>query len=179
MQMLYILGNYERGFLMSTISNEDDEKQAFAMLSLQFPAEPFKAALKLFPANTNRALWVATHWPKDAQVKAYIAEFVEDQGEFAGLAGKAELARDIWNRMQGHITESGVAVLPSADDYVKLAKLYAEVRGFIEKPAATTNVFTGVSQKVIEAPVHSSDEAWEQAAEQQQRDLLNVSRTKH
>lgn len=164
---------------MQTISNEDEEKQAFAMLSLQFPNEPFKAALQLFPTNTNRALWVATNWPKDEIVKKYISDIVEDQGEFAGLAGKGELARDIWQRMQGYITENGVAVVPCAEDYVKLAKLYAEVRGFIEKPSANQTIITGVVPKVIESRVYASDEDWEKAAAMQQQELLNVSRTKH
>lgn len=164
---------------MQTISNEDEEKQAFAMLSLQFPNEPFVAALKLFPTNTNRALWVATNWPKDHIVKKHIAEILEEQGEFAGLAGKADLARDIWQRMQGFVTESGHVIQPKAEDYVKLAKLYAEVRGFIEKPATNQTIITGVAQKVIESPVHASDEDWEKAAAIQQQELLNVSRTKH
>lgn len=163
---------------MSETRNESEEKAAFAALLLKTPTEPFKAALALFPDNTSRALWVANHWVADAEVLAAIKRLKEEMGEFAGLADKSELARDIWQRMQGTQTADGRTIPPTADDYAKLAKLYAEVRGFIEKPQSGPAVQV-IVPRAIEVPTHGSNEDWEAAAAKQQRELLDVSRSRH
>lgn len=164
---------------MDAILDEDEEKRAFAMLCIQFPNEPFKAALQLFPSNTNRALRVATEWPKDSLVKETISQIYEQCGEFAGLAGKADLARDVWQRMQGIVLDDGTVIRPNSEDYVKLAKLYADIRGFIEKPSTSVTVNNAIAGNVIEVPVYDNDEDWEKDVQQQQQELLNVSRTRH
>ena len=162
---------------MSETQNEDKEKAAYAAFLLK-ERDPFKAALQLFPNNTNRALWVANHWPNDETVLAAKAELLQEQGEDSFLPGKSELARDIWQRMQGTTLPNGVVIPPTPEEYAKLAKLYADVRGFIEKPQNNQNV-TVFIPKAIEVPTHGSDEDWEAAAERQQRELLNVSRSRH
>lgn len=161
-----------------TTPNESEEKAAFAALLLKTPTEPFKAALALFPDNTSRALWVANHWVNDPEVLAAQKRNKEEFGEFAGLADKVDLARDIWQRMQGTTTPDGRQIIPSPDDYAKLAKLYAEVRGFIEKPQTGPAVQV-VFPRAIEVPTHGSNEDWEAAAAKQQRELLDVSRSRH
>lgn len=162
---------------MTEENKESQEKATYAGLLLK-ERDPFKAALALFPNNTNRALWVANHWPNDPEVIEAKAALVQEGGNMSFLPDKAELARDIWERMQGTTTADGRTIPPTPDDYAKLAKLYADVRGFIEKPQNNQNV-TVVVPKAIEVPTHGSNEDWEQAAAKQQQDLLNVSRSRH
>lgn len=163
---------------MSDARNESEEKAAFAALLLKTPNEPFKAALALFPDNTSRALWVANHWVADPEVLAAQKNLKDTLGEFAGLADKSELARSIWERMQGTQTADGRTIPPTADDFAKLAKLYAEVRGFIEKPQTGPAVQV-IVPRAIEVPTHGTAEEWEAAAAKQQRELLDVSRSRH
>lgn len=162
---------------MNPTPNEAEEKAAFAVLLLKTPNEPFKAAIALFPDNTPRALWVANHWVADPEVLAAIEAIKADKGEMAFLPTKAELAKDIWDRMQGKRPDGSI-VPPSPDDYAKLAKLYADIRNFIEKPA-TGPAVTVVIPRAIEVPTHGTDDQWELAAEKQQTELLNVSRSRH
>lgn len=156
---------------------ESEEKAAYAALLLK-ERDPFKAALQLFPDNTNRALWVANHWPNDAEVKAEQERLIGVDDGASFLPSKAELARDIWQRMQGTTLPSGVVIPPTPEEYAKLAKLYADVRGFIEKPQTNVNVTTNV-QRVVEVPVFQDESSWEAAAARQQRELLNNARTRH
>lgn len=158
-------------------NNETEEKAAYAALLLK-ERDPFKAALLLFPANVNRALRVANEWPSDPEVKAEQTRLTQDDGELAFLPGKGELARDIWNRMQGTTLANGQTIAPTPEEYAKLAKLYADVRGFIERPQTNVNVTTNV-QRVVEMPVFQSPEEWEAAAARQQRELLDHARTRH
>lgn len=158
--------------------NDATEKAAYAALLLK-ERDPFKAALLLFPNNTNRALRVANEWPNDPVVKAEQTKLTEGDGELSFLPGKAQLARDIWDRMQGTTLAGGVVIPPTPEEYAKLAKLYADVRGFIDKPQTNVNVNNTVVQRVVEVPVFQSSEEWEAAAARQQRELLNNARTRH
>jgi hypothetical protein len=156
---------------------EAEEKKEFAALLIR-EVDPFKVGNILFPENINRALKVANFWPNDPEVKAEIAKLKKESGGIACLPDKTDLARDIWVKMQGMILPNGTVVPLLADDYAKLAKLYAEVRGFIDKTPAATNVNV-ILPKAIEVPTFNSDEEWATAAEKQQREILNVSRSKH
>ncbi|QBZ71722.1 putative terminase small subunit [Pseudomonas phage KP1] len=162
---------------MTDQNDNPEEKAAFAALLLK-ERDPFKAALRLFPDNTNRALWVANHWPNDKEVKEEQARLMGVDGGSSLLPSKTELARDIWDRMQGKANANGVIVPPTADEYAKLAKLYAEVMTFIEKPQTNLNVNNYV-QRVVEVPMFASPEEWEKAASTQQTELLANARTRH
>lgn len=162
---------------MSDELKESEEKAAYAALLLK-ERDPFKAALSLFPNNTNRALWVANHWPNDAEVKAEQKRLTDEGGDMAFLPGKGDLARDIWQRMQGTALPNGVTIPPTPEEYAKLAKLYADVRGFIEKPQTNVNVTTNVN-RVVEMPVFANENEWEAEAARQQRELLENARTRH
>lgn len=150
-----------------------EEKVKFARLLLS-EKDAFKAALLLYPDDTSHALWVADNWANDEEVLAYVAT----HDSIDALPSKTQLARDIWERMQGIALSNGKISRPTADDYVKLAKLYADVRGFIEKPQMNSNV-TVVVPKAIEVPTYESDAAWEKAAAKQQQELISVSRSRH
>lgn len=157
---------------------EDEEKAAFAIGLLKQPNEPFKVALSIFPDNTNRALWVAHHWPNDPAVKAEQKRVADDDNAGDFLPSKGDLARAIWQKMEGSTNSEGRVIVPIMEDYVKLAKLYAEVRGFIEKPG-TGPAVNVIIPRAIEVPTHGTNDEWEAAAERQQRELLNVSRSRH
>ena len=107
--------------------NEDELKQAFAMLLLKTPSDPFKAALSLFPNNTNRALWIAQNWPADILVLKSQREIIdEDDGELSFLPTKADFLGLVWDKMNTEFIDN--------EDFAKLGKLYADSRGFIKKP---------------------------------------------
>lgn len=146
---------------------EQEEKQRYAELLMRTPdGDPFKAALTLFPQNVNRALWVANNWPTDPDVIAFNREVKDSKSELDYLPSKADLARSIWARMNRG--EYG----PEDEDFVKLAKLYGDVMGFIEKPNNVTTV--NVTQnRVMEVRDHGTAEQWEQKLLAQQERLIN------
>lgn len=161
---------------MTDERNESEEKAAYAALLLK-ERDPFKAALQLFPDNTNRALWVANHWPNDEEVKAEQTRLSNEEGD-SFLLSKREFLQDIEQRMRGTVYPNGAVIPPTPEEYAKLAKLYADVRGFIEKPQTNVNVTTNI-QRVVEVPVFQDESSWEAAAAKQQRELLNNARTRH
>lgn len=151
-----------------TREEEAEAKRRYAQALLRTP-EPLAAALELYPDDTKIAAWIAAHWSKDAEVVAE-KERLKEAGEGKkGLADKTDLSRAIWDKMNGHIL---------ADDFAKLAKIYAEINGMIEKPAPPNVTANIIIPKVIEIPNHGTDSEWEAKAEKQQQDLLNVSRSK-
>ena len=156
------------------MSDQDEEKQlkaAFARLLLKNPDDPFKAALAVFPDNTSRALRVANEWPGDSEVLNFQAELIEEDGELSFLPTKADLARNIWDKMQSDRI--------CADDYAKLGKLYADVRGFIEKPQTNiNNNVNNVTNRVMVVRESASDADWEAKLRKQQEELTNAS-TRH
>jgi len=163
---------------MTNPAKESEEKAAFAALLLKEP-DPFKAALQLYPENTARALRIATEFPKDAEFKAILAHMESQIDPMDCLPTKADLARVVWNKMTGK-AENGNAIYVSVDDFAKLGKLYAEIRGFIEKPGPVINNNNNVIvPRAIEVPNHGTNEEWEQAAQRQQEESLNVSRSRH
>lgn len=161
---------------MTDETKEHEEKAAYAALLLK-ERDPFKAALQLFPDNTNRALWVANHWPNDDEVKAEQTRLSNEEGD-SFLLSKREFLQDIEQRMRGTVYPNGAVIPPTPEEYAKLAKLYADVRGFIEKPQTNVNVTTNI-QRVVEVPVFQDESSWEAAAAKQQRELLNNARTRH
>lgn len=169
-------GQYNEAMTTDT-ATETEEKAAFAALLLR-ERDPFKAALTLFPNNTNRALWIAAHWPKDPEFIALQAAINSKADEMSFLPGKAHFAQQLLDRMEGRRPDGSI-IPPSADDYAKIAKIYANVRGFEQKPETAVVNNNVIVQKVIEVPTHGSNEEWEVAVEKQQTELLNVSRSKH
>lgn len=150
-----------------TRDEEAEAKKRYAYALIRTP-DPLGAALELYPDDTKIAAWIAKHWSKDPEVIAEKDRLKETIGA-KGLADKSDLSRAIWDRMNGPIL---------SDDFAKLAKIYAEVNGFIEKPAPPNVTANIIIPKVIEIPNHGTDANWEALAEKQQKDLLNVSRSK-
>lgn len=149
---------------------EAEEKAAFAALLIKNPTDPFKVALELFPDNTNRALRIAHEWPTDPEVKAAIGALkAEGVSRHSKEEIRDELITELMNIVRG----------PSMpDDKVKAAKAIGELFGLIEKPQTNVNVTNNIP-RVVEYPVFANGDEWEQAAAQQQRELLNNARTRH
>lgn len=141
-------------------------KTQFAELSLREP-DPFKVALVVFPNDTGRALRVANEWPNDPEVKTLRQAFVdsEEDGETAFLPTKAEAARLAWNiaRDTERMTE----------DRLKALKLYADIRGFIEKPQVAVNNTVNNVQRVLVVKDYGTDDDWRTALRAQQKRLIN------
>lgn len=148
---------------------ELEEKEKFAIAFLDFK-DPFKAALFVCEGMpTQKALKMATEWQNDLEVKGFIKAIKDKEESIENLPSKKELAESIWNKMQS---------CRHPDDFQKLAKLYAEVRGFIEKPD-NKPVVTINQNRVMVIKDLGTEEDWQAKAEKQQRDLLNVSTSKH
>lgn len=147
--------------------NDDELKKKFADELLKNPGDPFPIALALFPDNTNRALRVATEWPQDIVVLEYIANVKKEKREEDYLPTKADLCRKIWDKLDKPFVYS--------EDFVKLAKLYADIMGYIEKPQTNIKVDnTTVNNKVMVVKTCESDNEWEQRALRQQEKLINA-----
>lgn len=152
------------------LTESDDEllalKEQFAELSLREP-DPFKVALVLFPNDTGRALRIANEWPSDPAVRTFRQSFVdaEEEGESAFLPTKAEAARLAWNLARDSERDG--------ETRHKFLKLYAEMRGFIEKPQVAVNNTVNNTVRVLVVKDHGSDEDWRTALKAQQKRLIN------
>ena len=126
--------------------NEAEQKTAFAVELLKSPADPFRAALAVFASNTNRALWIANHWPQDGFVKEEMRRLKEEEGELSFLPSKADLARSLWERAHSERT--------SNDDFTKMTRLYAEIMDFVPKVSKVeANVKNSSVVQVIASPM--------------------------
>jgi hypothetical protein len=145
-------------------------KRAFAAALLYYPTDPFKAALQLFPNNTMRALTVAQEWIADPFVLNAQAELIAELGEDHFLPSKVTLARRVF--------ELGENVRASQSEKLSAFRLYAELRGFIEKPGFTVQNNTNIlnQNRVMLMTDHGSNEDWETKALAQQTKLVEHSR---
>ncbi len=150
---------------------ETEEKAAFAQAMISANMNPLEAGQLVHPANFNRAAQIASMWHNDAEVKALIAEIK-----------KAEIAESGKDDDDVYLEEKLKQAVESADtwrDRIRAIEIYAEVKGKKKKEAPSQNV-TVLIPKVIAASDYSTDEEkWESDLLAQQRELQNVSRSKH
>ena len=150
---------------------ESEEKAAFAQAMISANMNPLEAGQLVHPANFNRAAQIASIWHNDAEVKAMIAELK-----------KAEIAESGKDDDDVYLEEKLKQAVESADtwrDRIRAIEIYAEVKGKKKKEAPSQNV-TVLIPKVIAASDYSTDkEKWESDLLAQQRELQNVSRSKH
>jgi len=112
-------------------------------------------------ADTGQALRAARMLPHDPVVLAEMDRLKEEVGEEGFLPNRAQIAREIYDRAK---------LCGDPEGYERLMKLYANVRGFIEKPGATINVDNSV-KNVMYVKDHGTDEEWAAKAAIQQRNL--------
>lgn len=147
--------------------SEAELKKEFARLTLSADnhADNFQAALRLFPTNTNRALRVANEWPICNEVLEARAALIGELGEEATLPSKVTFTRTLYDRMSKCYT---------TDEFVKVAKLIADVQGFIEPPKTTINNNNTVAvNRVMIVRENGSDQDWEQKLRKQQEVLVS------
>lgn len=127
---------------------------------------PFKAALIVCPGDVGAALRMSVEWLVDDEVLAIKASLLADTDELLFLPTKADLSREIWERMDS----------PNLchDDFTKMAKLYAEVRGFIDKAKEGSGGFAKLIPSVMRVTDHGSDDEWKEKIKSQQKKLSNV-----
>lgn len=150
---------------MSTSKITKELAANYAKLYTANGGDSFAATLVLFPGETDTALLMSHMMPRDPLVQEALGALTTNEDD-ALLPTKNMFSRKIWQKLD---------TAENVDEYQKLAKLYAEVRGFIEKPSNTQTV-TVVVPKCIEIPKASSDEEWEKQAAKQQAALMKHSR---
>ena len=148
--------------------NELELKQAFAKMILR-DVDPFEAALKLFPENTNRALRVAHEWPKCKEVLEIQNDF-SVEGE--RIHSKEELRAEQINILRKIAKDD----LCEPEERIKAAKVIGELAGLIEKPQTNINAnVQNISNKVMVVKENGNDAEWEEKLLQQQKVLTNAS----
>ena len=149
---------------------EQEEKRKFAEAMISANMNPLEAGQLVYPANFNRAAQIASMWHNDAEVKAMIAELK-----------KAEIAESGVSEDEKYVEEKLKEIIETArfhDDKIKALDKLMDLKGLSKKPQSGPAVQV-VIPRAIEVPTHGTNEEWEAAAAQQQRELLNVSRSRH
>lgn len=150
------------------MTHTDELKNIFAKEFLKNSKNPFQITSKLFPGQFQAAYVASMEWPNDPVVLAAMQSASVSDDDADRLPTRADLAELLWARMKS----------AEPEDLAKLAKVYAEVRGFIEKPNNTANVNV-YNNRVMLVKDHGDDAQWEQAAINQQRSLINGDFTKY
>lgn len=142
--------------------DELQQKRLFAQKLLEGD-EPFKIATSFYPENVNRALFIASNWPNDVDVLQIIADLKNEKGEESFLPTKTEFLKRLWSDMDSCFEE---------ETRVKYAKLYAETRGFIEKPQTNVEINQNRIVNVMRVPQRQSLDDYERTALEQQTKLI-------
>ena len=149
---------------------EQEEKRKFAEAMISANMNPLEAGQLVHPANFNRAAQIASMWHNDAEVKSLIAEIK-----------KAEIAESGVSEDEKYVEEKLKEIIENArfpDDRIKALDKLMDLKGLSKKPQSGPAVQV-VIPRAIEVPTHGTNEEWEAAAAAQQRELLNVSRSRH
>ena len=149
---------------------EQEEKLKFAEAMISANMNPLEAGQLVHPANFNRAAQIASMWHNDAEVKSLIAQIK-----------KAEIAETGISEDEKYVEEKLKEIIETsrfADDKIKALDKLMDLKGLSKKPQSGPAVQV-VIPRAIEVPTHGTNEEWEAAAAAQQRELLNVSRSRH
>lgn len=144
-------------------------KRLFAAELLRYPNNPFQAGRVLFPNNHLFAITAAQQWVSDRYVLESQAELIAEFGEDYFLPSKVILARRIYD----------LGERESANTSERLAayKLYAELRGFIQKSDTIVGANVTINQnRVMVVPSAGSDAEWEEKVGKQQMKLIEGAR---
>jgi hypothetical protein len=149
------------------ITTEEGQKRLFAYELLCNPDDAFKAALAVFGDDTGKALQLSTQWKNDQEVARYVQEYKEELGDEHFLPSKADSAMIAYKIAND-------AKVP-AEDRLKALRLYADIRGFIEKQGTTVNNNILTSNKVMVVKDHGTDDEWEDKIAAQQAKLIETA----
>ena len=141
---------------------ERELKTRFAKAWLKNPNDPFGAVVVATNGNTLAACQLVNVLSQDPEVHAIKEQLLEEFGEAAFLPTESELLHDILHRARNCTND---------DDYTKLIRLVADIRGMIQKPGVTINN-TVTTNKVMVIPSRATEKDWEKGLLEQQRGLL-------
>ena len=149
---------------------EQEEKRKFAEAMISANMNPLEAGQLVHPANFNRAAQIASMWHNDAEVKSLIAQIKKAEQIETGVTEDEKYVEEKLKQI--------IETCPHADDRIKALDKLMELKGLSKKPQTGPAVQV-VIPRAIEVPTHGTDDEWEAAAAKQQRELLNVSRSRH
>ena len=149
---------------------EQEEKRKFAEAMISANMNPLEAGQLVHPANFNRAAQIASMWHNDAEVKSLIAQIKKAKQIETGVTEDEKYVEEKLKQI--------IENCPHADDKIKALDKLMELKGLSKKPQNGPAVQV-VIPRAIEVPTHGTNEEWEAAAAAQQRELLNVSRSRH
>ena len=134
---------------------DDNKKQEYGIALAKQDCEglqaAFKAACEIFGDNTQRALWVSNHWPRDPVVIAAKDMYEKTVKSVRPLLDKEQLAAKLLSLAEEKIERNGQFYYTNeAKDRIAALKTYAEIAGYIGKIAvdASTNNFVNNEMKV-------------------------------
>lgn len=150
---------------------EADQKSAFA-LALLHHKNPFSAALAVMADDTGKALQIANQWKDDPFVKSEMERLIVEFGPRVALPAKEEFANKILNAADELDLDGRRKIV--FEDRLKAYRLVAEILGYIEKPAQTTNINNTVqSNRVMIVKDHGNADDWEKRLKTQQKNLID------
>lgn len=145
----------------------DELKLRFAREYLIANRDPYEAASAL-STDATEVFRLARSLPFDPEVMAEVERLLSNSEELLStLPSEFEFLCELWRKMQ-HC---------DIKDYAKLAKVYADCRGFT-KPVAKTQD-SDLPKGVLVVPIASTPDDWEKYAVAQQSDLVNRDEPKH
>lgn len=136
--------------------------KAFARFYEDEGNNAFAACLRIWN-DTTQALKMSTILPAHPLVIEEIKN--AEANALNSLPTKSQFAKKLWTMIDEAANDNAK---------VQFMKLYADARGFIEKPveAANTQNVTVVLPRCIEIPSHGTDLEWEERLALQQKDLM-------
>ncbi len=154
-----------------TMANDDEineRKRFFARALILTPNEPWAAAQRTFPDDTGAAFKAARDWVLDETVIEAMGALrgaYRDTGDQLGLPTKEDLIRSMWKRLHDPDLY--------ADDFAKIAKVYADVRGYIAKETKIETSTTNNVSNVMLVPHALTDDDWQKGLAENQHELTN------
>ena len=152
------------------MTKEQIAKKLYAEALLKNPNDVYKAALSCTRNDYPAALKIVEQWTYDDEVLDFKDQLLAERGHESFLPSKEQMLEDILLRAKTCIDN---------DQYVKLMKLAADMRGMIEKPGLTINN-TVTTNKVMNIPIYLNqqgspiiDAEWEKKAIAQQESLTS------
>jgi hypothetical protein len=151
---------------------DESLRKKFAAACMRFPDNAYQAACVISPTNFGIAAWIMHNWMGDPVVEREMLRLkAEDDSDGLNfLPGKAQAAKAIWDKAQS---------CNDPETFGKLMKLYAEYRGFIEKPGASSVVVNVPQPRVMIVKDHGTDEEWAAKVAEQQARLTSENAQRH
>lgn len=142
-------------------------KMKFAAELCRSLSDPYKAALRAFgdtPDNRAYCLQISMEWADDPDVRAEVKRLYEERGEEDFSVPRELFAQEVYEFAKKDYLEP--------EDRIKALKLYAEIRGFVQKPGTVINNSVDNRRAVLVVPRSESEDEWEQRLMAQQARLV-------